>query len=219
MDGVILRIAANGIIEQGQWPSIKSVFIKQIRDNTWHFENGGAAENEELAWTIKRLEEEFQEYPPYTIQRVAELAAHPREHYKDMGKYLRALNRSLSVSSTTNDFLLSSSQVECSYIGTFALGSDDENSPALLSPIPWATAVLPTLEVVSQGELIRSEQENGLVVVPDELDKIQAEGPSDMTVADLGPLPTNTEGNGRMDPRENHTQIAVNGDQDREMSD
>ncbi|KAH7103894.1 PPP4R2-domain-containing protein [Auriculariales sp. MPI-PUGE-AT-0066] len=38
--------------------------------------------------------------PPFTIQRVCQLALRPREHYRTNGKYLRALERVLLVTST-----------------------------------------------------------------------------------------------------------------------
>ena len=41
---------------------------------------------------------------PFTIQRVCELALRPREHYKANGKYLRALERTLLVTSTADAF-------------------------------------------------------------------------------------------------------------------
>ncbi|KAK4058411.1 protein phosphatase 4, regulatory subunit 2 [Microbotryomycetes sp. JL221] len=42
--------------------------------------------------------------PPFTVQRLSELALRPREHYTSLPKYLRALNRVLSVSSERSAF-------------------------------------------------------------------------------------------------------------------
>jgi len=47
---------------------------------------------------------EFEESPPFTIQRVCELCLRPREHYHTVGKYLRAVEKSLLVTSSWNDF-------------------------------------------------------------------------------------------------------------------
>jgi serine/threonine-protein phosphatase 4 regulatory subunit 2 len=38
--------------------------------------------------------------PPFTIQRLCELCIEPRKHYKTVGKYLRALERTILVTST-----------------------------------------------------------------------------------------------------------------------
>jgi len=47
---------------------------------------------------------EFEESPPFTIQRVCELCLRPREHYHTVGKYLRAVEKSLLVTSSWNAF-------------------------------------------------------------------------------------------------------------------
>jgi len=47
---------------------------------------------------------EFEEDPPFTIQRVCELCLRPTEHYKTVGKYLRAVEKSLLVTSSWNEF-------------------------------------------------------------------------------------------------------------------
>jgi len=47
---------------------------------------------------------EFEESPPFTIQRVCELCLHPNQHYKSVGKYLRAVEKSLLVTSSWNAF-------------------------------------------------------------------------------------------------------------------
>ncbi|ORY88885.1 PPP4R2-domain-containing protein [Leucosporidium creatinivorum] len=42
--------------------------------------------------------------PPFTIQRLCELVLYPRKHYTSLPKYLRALNRVISVSSDRSAF-------------------------------------------------------------------------------------------------------------------
>jgi serine/threonine-protein phosphatase 4 regulatory subunit 2 len=44
--------------------------------------------------------------PPFTIQRFCELAIRPREHYSLVGKYLRALERTLLVTSTWGEYIV-----------------------------------------------------------------------------------------------------------------
>ncbi|KAG8736783.1 hypothetical protein FRC10_008945 [Ceratobasidium sp. 414] len=49
---------------------------------------------------------DFEGAPPFTVQRLAELAVNPRGHYKSVGKYIRALERTLLVTSTHKDYPL-----------------------------------------------------------------------------------------------------------------
>ncbi|EMD38376.1 hypothetical protein CERSUDRAFT_123038 [Gelatoporia subvermispora B] len=48
--------------------------------------------------------DQFESNPPFTIQRVCELCIRPNEHYNYIGKYLRALERALLVTSTWDAF-------------------------------------------------------------------------------------------------------------------
>ncbi|KAH7914957.1 PPP4R2-domain-containing protein [Hygrophoropsis aurantiaca] len=59
--------------------------------------------NEMKEFIFKQLHE-FEDDPPFTIQRVCELCVRPREHYKALGKYLRAMEKALLVTSTWNAF-------------------------------------------------------------------------------------------------------------------
>lgn len=43
--------------------------------------------------------------PPFTIQRLCEICIEPRKHYKAVGKYLRALERTILVTSTKDMYL------------------------------------------------------------------------------------------------------------------
>jgi len=44
--------------------------------------------------------DDFEDGPPFTIQRLCELCVSPRKHYRTVGKYLRALERTILVTST-----------------------------------------------------------------------------------------------------------------------
>ncbi|ESK96892.1 methionine aminopeptidase 1 (1) [Moniliophthora roreri MCA 2997] len=48
--------------------------------------------------------DEFDSDPPFTIQRVCELCLQPKKHYKAVGKYLRAVEKSLLVTSSKDSF-------------------------------------------------------------------------------------------------------------------
>jgi serine/threonine-protein phosphatase 4 regulatory subunit 2 len=78
--------------------------------------------------------------PPFTIQRVCELCLHPKQHYTSVGKYLRAMEKSLLVTSTWNSFPpLSEIDTDPNGRSVLALGSTLQSAPAtpLFSPIPF----------------------------------------------------------------------------------
>ncbi|KAK1086308.1 hypothetical protein LTR33_001635 [Friedmanniomyces endolithicus] len=94
------------------------------------------------------LERDFSHSPPYTIQRLAELVLYPKKHYRFLPAYLRALDRTVSVTSPHSEFPLPS--LTATVNGGFltngdggsitereGLGSDESLGGALLTPIPW----------------------------------------------------------------------------------
>ncbi|KAF2215582.1 hypothetical protein CERZMDRAFT_81744 [Cercospora zeae-maydis SCOH1-5] len=122
--------------------------------------------------STKILQYDFSESPPYTIQRLAELVLRPKRHYRFLPAYLRALDRTVSVSSPLSDFPLPALHVPAN--GGFltngeaqvngitereGLGSDESLGGALLTPIPWlrhqSNILTPTSasDSNSQGEL------------------------------------------------------------------
>jgi len=132
------------------------------------------------------LTSNFATAPPHTAQRLAELLRYPRKHYRVVTKYLRALQRVVSVTSTITAFPLpghhgdtTSASSNAMPIGSaFALGSDESLGGALLTPIAWesARAYLNNdrngssfhgsdngMNAVTQGELLRQEQELGVI--------------------------------------------------------
>lgn len=76
--------------------------------------------------------------PPFTIQRICQLVLQPREHYKSVGKYLRALERSLLVTSTIDRFppLLSTEDDWVNPASASGSSLRDATTP-LFSPIPF----------------------------------------------------------------------------------
>ncbi|KAJ5781589.1 uncharacterized protein N7518_010072 [Penicillium psychrosexuale] len=96
----------------------------------------------------------FEEKPPHTIQRLAELVLYPTRHYRTLPAYLRAVDRVVSVTSSadvfpfqtpavtiaqTNGILLPGDSTGVYITPEFAqgLGSDESLGGALLTPIPW----------------------------------------------------------------------------------
>jgi len=82
--------------------------------------------------------EEF-EGPPFTIQRVCELCLRP-EQYKFIGKYLRAVEKSLLVTSTSDAFPLSTSTTpNAPGVASMLIGGAALSVPStpIFSPIPF----------------------------------------------------------------------------------
>ena len=85
--------------------------------------------------SIKRnLSNTFAEKPPYTIQRLAELLLVPDKNYKTLPAFLRAVDRVVSVSSTSDIFPLPYAAVDTN--GVLGHSPEDFNGAAL-TRIPW----------------------------------------------------------------------------------
>ena len=91
------------------------------------------------------LSTSFSDAPPYTIQRLAELVLYPTTHYRTLPAYLRALDRTISVSSNSDVFPLPSSgldTINSASNGAFLASSTgpphaDDFNGAALTRIPW----------------------------------------------------------------------------------
>lgn len=57
-----------------------------------------------LFWFMLVSTSQIMRSPPFTIQRLADLCARPRENYTALGKYCRALEKALYVTSTWDSF-------------------------------------------------------------------------------------------------------------------
>ncbi|KAI6132077.1 PPP4R2-domain-containing protein [Pisolithus croceorrhizus] len=95
-------------------------------------------EANELKTLIFKQLHDFDESPPFTIQRVCELCVHPKKHYKAIGKYLRAVERSLLVTSTWSSFPPETSQNGLS-LGSASVNFTTQSTPStpMFSPIPF----------------------------------------------------------------------------------
>ena len=77
---------------------------------------------------------------PFTIQRLCELCVYPRQHYKYVGKYLRAVEKSLLVTSTYDAFPpLSEIDSTYSAVGHPSISTSAVSAPntPMFSPIPF----------------------------------------------------------------------------------
>ncbi|KAF8559832.1 PPP4R2-domain-containing protein [Imleria badia] len=94
-------------------------------------------EANEMQSRLFRQLHEFEEDPPFTIQRLCELCVYPKQHYTFIGKYLRAVEKSLLVTSTWDAFPVEVSPNGFS-IGTFPTGpSQSTPTTPMFSPIPF----------------------------------------------------------------------------------
>ncbi|OAA65986.1 Protein phosphatase 4 core regulatory subunit R2 [Niveomyces insectorum RCEF 264] len=71
---------------------------------------------------ITTLTTTFAQYPPYTIQRLAELVLAPRQHYRSLASYLHAVDRVISVTSCSNIYPLPPAVPDMSAMSLLANG-------------------------------------------------------------------------------------------------
>ncbi|KAI0079895.1 PPP4R2-domain-containing protein [Panus rudis PR-1116 ss-1] len=76
---------------------------------------------------------------PFTIQRVCELLLHPQRHYKYIGKYLRAVEKTLLVTSTWDAFPAGVQGTSASSVGPSIVSTSALSTPStpMFSPIPF----------------------------------------------------------------------------------
>ncbi|KDR81776.1 hypothetical protein GALMADRAFT_239967 [Galerina marginata CBS 339.88] len=100
--------------------------------------------NEQEAYEVKEnifaQLDQFDGSPPFTIQRLCELCLEPKKQYKSVGKYLRAVEKSILVTSTWESFPpLTQSEIQSAGRSAIMLGSTLQSAPStpLFSPIPF----------------------------------------------------------------------------------
>jgi serine/threonine-protein phosphatase 4 regulatory subunit 2 len=78
-------------------------------------------------------------YPPFTIQRLCELCVHPHQHYHSIGKYLRAIEKTLLVTSTTDAFPPLSEAAKDPSLSIYSTVNYAPHTPStpLFSPLPF----------------------------------------------------------------------------------
>jgi len=97
-----------------------------------------AEEASEMEQSLSTLLDQFDSSPPFTIQRVCELCLYPKQHYTSVGKYLRAVEKSLLVTSTYDSFPPLTDAEKDTTIRTLAsIGSTSAPPTPLFSPIPF----------------------------------------------------------------------------------
>ncbi|KIY51001.1 hypothetical protein FISHEDRAFT_38262, partial [Fistulina hepatica ATCC 64428] len=100
--------------------------------------------NEQQADELKNLIfehlDDFAEGPPFTLQRVCELCLKPREHYNSVGKYLRAVERTILVTSTHKSFPVLSEHDKIPNLFSSVSFTGTSSAPPqtpMFSPIPF----------------------------------------------------------------------------------
>ncbi|KAF5365782.1 hypothetical protein D9758_003265 [Tetrapyrgos nigripes] len=119
-------------------------FPPRTRDNNTMIESPISYMNQEQASEMKGYIfaqlDEFDSEPPFTIQRVCELCISPKKHYKSIGKYLRAVEKSLLVTSTRDSFPIPTEKdTETVPHSMVSMASASQSAPTtpLFSPIPF----------------------------------------------------------------------------------
>ncbi|BFZ64041.1 hypothetical protein YB2330_005179 [Saitoella coloradoensis] len=205
--GMITSVAESGKFD-GSWPEFSRSLLARLEENTGAFappsipRPGGASESAaapvqgdspkaslppDLQALLSRLISVIQRFtgPPFTVQRIAELIARPREHYSDIGKYLRALERNLSVTSAIDAFPLL--PIEPSNdVPRFTDGSS--TSGIALTPIAWTSATaMPssngTPSPMEIADLSHAEKANVAAAGPHH----PPEGAMPVDASDIGP--------------------------------
>ncbi|KAK9375897.1 PPP4R2-domain-containing protein [Lipomyces chichibuensis] len=142
---------ATGIFDEtADWPAFRtrmSALLSEISTNNFVPEPT-PSQNSFLQSLLDTLNTSFPNAPPFTIQRLAELVERPNRHYGTHArdKYLRAIERVVSVESSVGDFGMAalgnstnagSNNRNSGTVGALTGNVLNENTGVILSPIAW----------------------------------------------------------------------------------
>ncbi|KAJ5597631.1 hypothetical protein N7537_007715 [Penicillium hordei] len=183
----------------------------------------------------------FEDKPPHTIQRLAELVLYPTKHYRTLPAYLRAVDRVVSVTSSADIFPFqtpavtnaqsnglvlpgNSSGVYMAPDFAHGLGSDESLGGALLTPISWLNNASfegedvngnPGILVEGTEALPAQPEEQGTTTrVPSEAEETAATTspePSDEVPHARGPVVLGVEDMGLQDGKGVEMRLAADG--------
>ncbi|ORX91504.1 hypothetical protein K493DRAFT_339324 [Basidiobolus meristosporus CBS 931.73] len=109
IDELIDRVVQSNVFD-GPWNEIRTRLISRIEQNlhllATEFNTEVTEEIRAYQGRIVKALEAFKSDPPFTVQRLCELIAYPKEHHKSLPKYMRALEKVVTVTSTYADFPL-----------------------------------------------------------------------------------------------------------------
>ncbi|GAA6059318.1 hypothetical protein JCM10212_005898 [Sporobolomyces blumeae] len=112
-DDILSDIANTNDVDT-EWPDLREMLKHKLAEAITAFLSEGPPyplSPEDAFHARSRAFETLDSFtgPPFTIQRVCELSLHPRKSYTSLAKYLRAMNRVLSVTSDRSSFTEDSS--------------------------------------------------------------------------------------------------------------
>ncbi|KAI5815459.1 PPP4R2-domain-containing protein [Pyronema omphalodes] len=160
-EAILLAITKDGSMDASLWPTLLPRLLSRLDSIASSFPSVPSAGSDitppsspsadpHLLSLKTTLTNSFPLAPPYTVQRLAELLLQPKQHYTSLPKFIRALERVLSVTSTTERFPLPSEGLDTGEgeftslgrgmgVSMSGLGSDEALGGALLTKIPWLT--------------------------------------------------------------------------------
>jgi len=148
------QLSKTGKLQDERWIYVRQYLIPYIKHNITLFLEAQSTDDDQkpdtavLQYITETLESsDFETSPPFTIQRLAEIVHQPFAHYTRLEKYLRAVERVVSVTSTVQDYPTTKDEPAVDIL-------------ALFSPIPWlkSDGGNSTDAPASQGELLLHKQ-------------------------------------------------------------
>ncbi|KAK9759497.1 hypothetical protein K7432_017462 [Basidiobolus ranarum] len=104
----IIEYVVQSNLFNGSWEEVRQRLVAKIDHNieflATEFNTEINEEIREYQTRIVKALEVFKKDPPFTIQRLCELIVYPKEHHKTLPKYMRALEKVVTVTSTYVDF-------------------------------------------------------------------------------------------------------------------
>ncbi|KAJ7751990.1 PPP4R2-domain-containing protein [Mycena metata] len=125
----------------------------------------------EMKQSVFELLDQFDSNPPFTIQRVCELCLHPRQNYTSVGKYLRAVEKALLVTSTHDSFPpLTESQKDTTIRTMTSIGGNPYPADPALLPDPIPPRRCPAIQIAQPAAFPTHPLETRALGLVDELD-------------------------------------------------
>ncbi|CED85348.1 Protein phosphatase 4 regulatory subunit 2 related protein [Phaffia rhodozyma] len=141
---------------------------------------------------VSRLLDEFESDPPFTIQRLCEILVDPQSIHSNLGKHIRAIERTLLVTSTFQP----PSPSNNNSISTFLTKTNPSNVPGhpisprnssapLFSPIPFLALQMPPPQSVDPVSSSTGSNEPNEMVVTRPMSPLSLEPRSDQEMTDM----------------------------------
>ncbi|KAK9454779.1 hypothetical protein V1511DRAFT_500949 [Dipodascopsis uninucleata] len=173
-DALLVEAASQGTFDsQSDWPAFKEFLISKMKEaSSSKFDQEETdADKKLMSELICTFTASFESGPPYTLQRLAELIQQPTSHYKVREKFLRAIERVLSVSSRLQDFPLpfisSHNELSMNGMASYSESGSKLNEMVILSPIEWlvdtGTPPPEDLSLNETGKKLTGAEDSGVI--------------------------------------------------------